>query len=147
MPVAWTLRLHKIQSMDTQVEIQVRLTFSIAYLFLFYNNVAKLCRRYRGLLHQIQSEWCCKTIRYEATQIISVGIKLVTLYCLFRELDGKLLHLEEKNKQTKITSYYFCLSPEKLSSLVSRAVDSTSFHPLRNATDIHSIHTDSQLYY
>ena len=39
------------------------------------------------------------------------------------------------------------LSPEYLCSLVPPTVGSTSSYPLRNADDLHSLHTNSQLYY
>ena len=87
-------------------------------------------------------------IQNEAARIVTGATKLVSLNSLIAETGWETL--AKRRKKHKLQLFYKMqnnLSPDYLSSLVPPTVGSTSAYHLRNASDIHLIHANTQLYF
>ncbi|MCU7801465.1 MAG: hypothetical protein KZQ70_15375, partial [gamma proteobacterium symbiont of Lucinoma myriamae] len=87
-------------------------------------------------------------IQNEAARIVTGATKLVSINSLLLETGWETL--SSRRKKHKLQLFFKMqngLSPDYLSSLVPPTVGSTSNYPLRNATNLHTIHAKSQLYY
>ena len=79
-------------------------------------------------------------IQNEAARIVTGATKLASI--------GK--HWDQEGKTHKLTIVYKMkngLCPDCRASLVPATVGSASTYPLRNASDLQSLHTNSRLYY
>ena len=89
-----------------------------------------------------------RKIQNEALQIVTCAMKLVSINSLLLETHWETL--ASRRKRHKLTPFYKMqndLSPDYLRSLVPATVGSTSSYPLRNASNLQSLHANSQLYY
>lgn len=87
-------------------------------------------------------------IQYEAARIVTGATKLVSINSLLLETGWE--SLSSRRKKHKLQFFFKMqndLTPSYLSSLVPPTVGSTSTYQLRNATNLHTIHANSQLYY
>ena len=98
------------------------------------------CTQYESLgLEQIQ---------YEAARIVTGATRLVSINSLLTETGWETLSARRKNH--KLVMFYKMqndLCPVYLSSLVPRTVGSSVSYNLRNAGDIQTVNTNTQLYY
>ncbi|MES9994314.1 MAG: reverse transcriptase family protein, partial [Candidatus Thiodiazotropha sp.] len=87
-------------------------------------------------------------IQNEAARIVTGATKLVSINSLTAETGWE--PLAKRRKKHKLQLFYKMqndLSPDYLSALVPPTVGSTSSYQLRNASDVHLIHANTQLYY
>ena len=87
-------------------------------------------------------------IQYEAARIVTGTTKLVSINSLLLETGWETL--ASRRKKHKLQLFFKMqngLCPEYLSSLVPLNVGDTSTYRLRNTTHLHTIRTNSQLYY
>ena len=87
-------------------------------------------------------------IQNEAARIVTGATKLVSINSLLTETGWETLAL--RRKKHKLALFYKMqndLTPNYLCSLVPATVGSASSYPLRNASNLQSIHANSQLYY
>ncbi|MCG7869675.1 MAG: endonuclease/exonuclease/phosphatase family protein [Candidatus Thiodiazotropha taylori] len=108
----------------------------LEYADIVWNN----CTQYESLgLEQIQ---------YEAARIVTGATRLVSINSLLNETGWETLSSRRKNH--KLVMFYKMqnnLCPVYLSSLVPRTVGSSVSYSLRNADDIQTVNTNTQLYY
>ena len=87
-------------------------------------------------------------IQNEAARIVTGATKLVSINSLLVETGWETL--ASRRKKHKLTLFFKMqngLSPDYLTSLVPATVGSTSSYPLRNASNLQTIHANSQVYY
>ena len=87
-------------------------------------------------------------IHNEAARIVTGATKLASIENLLLETGWETL--ESRRKKHKLILFYKMqnnLSPNYLSSLVPPTVGSTSSYPLRNASNLQTIRTNSEQYY
>ena len=87
-------------------------------------------------------------IQNEAARIVTGVTKLVSINSLLLETGWETL--ASRRKKHKLTLFFKMqngLSPDYLTSLVPATVGSTSSYPLRNASNLQTIHANSQVYY
>ena len=95
------------------------------------------CTQYESLgLEQIQ---------YEAARIATGATRLVSFNSLLTEKGWETL--SENHKLVMFYKMQNNLCPVSLSSLVPRTVESSVSYNLRNAGDIQTVNTNTQLYY
>ena len=104
--------------------------------YIVWNN----CTQYESLgLEQIQ---------YEAARIVTGATRLVSINSLLTETGWETLSARRKNHM--LVMFYKMrnnLCPVYLSSLVPRTIGSSVSYNLRNAGDIQTVNTNTQLYY
>lgn len=84
----------------------------------------------------------------KAAQIVTAPSKLVFLNSLLPETRWETLaSRRKKHKLSLFYKLYNDLSSKYLSPLVPASVGSALFYPLRNGTDINTIHINCQLYH
>ena len=87
-------------------------------------------------------------IQNEAARIVTGATKLVSINSLIKETGWEtLLTRRKKHKLFLFYKMQNDMSPNYLSSLVPPSVGNTTNYPLRNSTNSHTIHTNSQLYF
>ena len=89
-----------------------------------------------------------KKIQNEAARIVTGATKLASIDSLHTETGWETLGSRRKNH--KLTMFYKMkngLCPDYLVSLVPATVGSASTYPLRNSSDLQTLHTNSRLYY
>ena len=87
-------------------------------------------------------------IQNEAARIVTGATKLVSINSLIKETGWEtLLTRRKKHKLFLFYKMQNDMSPNYLSSLVPPSVGNTTNYPLRNSTNLHTIHTNSQLYF
>ena len=87
-------------------------------------------------------------IQHEAARIVTGATKLASIDSLHTETGWETLGSRRKNH--KLTMFYKMkngLCPDYLVSLVPATVGSASTYPLRNSSDLQTLHTNSRLYY
>ena len=87
-------------------------------------------------------------IQYEAARIVTGATRLVSIISLLTETGWETLSARKKNH--KLVMFYKMrnnLCPVYLSSLVPRTIGSSVSYNLRNAGDIQTVNTNTQLYY
>ena len=87
-------------------------------------------------------------IQNEAARIVTGATKLASIDSLHTETGWETLGSRRKNH--KLTMFYKMkngLCPDYLVSLVPATVGSASQYPLRNSSDLQTLHTNSRLYY
>ena len=87
-------------------------------------------------------------IQNEAARIVIGANKLASIDSLHKETDWKTLG--SRRKPHKLTMFYKMknrLCPDYLVFLVPATVGSESTYPLRNSSDLQTLHTNSRLYY
>ena len=85
-------------------------------------------------------------IQNEAARIVSGATKLVSINSLSLEIGWE--SLSSRRKKHKLRLFFKMqnnLAPDYLSSLVLPTVGRTSAYPLRNSTNLHTLHAKSQL--
>ena len=89
-----------------------------------------------------------ETIQHEAARIVTGASKLVSINALLSETSWETLAARRKTHKLQLFfKMVNALSPDYLSSLVPPTVGSLTPYPLRNATNIQTIHSALQLYY
>ena len=87
-------------------------------------------------------------IQNEAARIVTGATKLVSINSLIKETGWEtLLTRRKKHKLFLFYKMQNDMSPNYLSSLVPPSVGNTTNYPLRNSSNLHTIHTNSQLYF
>ncbi|MES9994358.1 MAG: reverse transcriptase family protein [Candidatus Thiodiazotropha sp.] len=87
-------------------------------------------------------------IQNEAARIVSGATKLVSINALIHECGWEtLLNRRKKHKLLLFYKMQNSLSPNYLSSLVPPTIGNTTSYPLRNSSDLLTVHASSQLYY
>ena len=87
-------------------------------------------------------------IQNEAARIVTGATKLASIDSFHTETG--LETLGSRRKTNKLTMFYKMkngLCPNYLASLVPATVGSASTYPLRNSSDLQTLHTNSLLYY
>ena len=87
-------------------------------------------------------------IQNEAARIVTGATKLASIDSLHTEICWETLG--SRRKTHKLTMFYKMknrLCPDYLNYLVPASVGSASTYPLRNSSDLQTLHTNSRLYY
>ena len=87
-------------------------------------------------------------IQNEAARIVSGATRLVSINSLSLETGWE--SLSSQRKKHKLQLFFKMqnnLAPDYLSSLVPPTVGSTSAYPLRNSSNLHTLHAKTQLYF
>ena len=87
-------------------------------------------------------------IQNEAARIVTGATKLASIDSLHTETGWETLG--SRRKTHKLTMFYKMkngLCPDYLASLLPATVGSVSTYPLRNSSDLQTLHTNSRLYY
>ena len=87
-------------------------------------------------------------IQNEAARIVTGATKLASIDSLHTETGWETLG--SRRKKHRLTMFYKMkngLCPDYLVSLVPATVGSVSTYPLRNSSDLQTLHTSSRLYY
>ena len=87
-------------------------------------------------------------IQNEAARIVTGATKLVSIDSLSHETGWEtLLNRRQKHKLLLFYKMQNNLSPDYLSSLVPPTIGDTTNYPLRNSSNLLTVHASSQLYY
>ena len=87
-------------------------------------------------------------IQNEAARIVTGATKLVSIDSLSHETGWEtLLNRRQKHKLLLFYKMQNNLSPDYLSSLVPPTIGDTTNYPLRNSSNLLTLHASSQLYY